>query len=516
MDISYKSDNKRLAKNTLFLYFRTGIIMLISLYLSRVILEILGVEDYGIYNVVGSIVVLFSFLNNAMTQASQRFISFEIGKNDNGIARKIFNTALSSQLIFILIVFFLTESVGLWFLNEKLNIPQERVDAAFWVFQLSFLTFCINMIMVPYTALVVAYEKMSFFAYVSLFDAGLKLLLIHILRISPYDKLISYSFLVLFISIIVAIVNVLYCIKNFSICKIEFSWDKYLFKKMFSFSSWSLCGGISNIATQKGIIFLLNIFWGVTINAAMGICSQVSAAMNSFIGGFQTSFRPQLIKSYAQNDIKRFYSLISNTSKISFMLAFIPAIFLIINMPIVLELWLGDIPEYTISFCQLILACSIIDSLTGPYFVSIMATGEIKNYQIMISLSYLLDLLTSFFLIKLMISPHYIFYSRLATRGILNMFIGLYYMKKLFMFNLRKYFFSVLVPIFIILIITIPSSLYIYKTYSGICLLKYSLFLIPFILFCYYSILLNSSERNILKLGIKRFIFKNYENSKGK
>ncbi|HHX70459.1 MAG TPA: lipopolysaccharide biosynthesis protein, partial [Gallicola sp.] len=304
--MSYAEDNKRLAKNTFFLYFRTAVVMLISLYISRVVLDVLGVVDYGIYNVVGSIVVLFSFLNSAMTQASQRFITFELGKKEKAQLQKVFSMCLNTQAIIVIAIILLAETLGLWFLNNRLNIPPDRLIAANWVYQFSILTFCINVLRVPYEGTVIAFERMSFFAYASIFDAILKLLGVYLLKVILFDKLIAYSAIVFFITTTMFFVYKKYCNYSFNSSRYRFLWDKTLFRKLLTYSSWSMFGSFSNVATQNGFIFLINIFYGVATNAAMGIANQVSHAMSSIVSGFQTSARPQIVKAYSQGESIRF------------------------------------------------------------------------------------------------------------------------------------------------------------------------------------------------------------------
>lgn len=473
--MSYAEDNKRLAKNTLFLYFRTAIVMLISLYVSRVVLDVLGVEDYGIYNVVGSIVVLFSFLNAAMTQASQRFITFELGKKDKAQLQKVFITSLNTQIIIVIAVVFLAETLGLWFLNYKLNIPPERLVAANWVYQFSIITFSVNVLRVPYEATVIAYEKMSFFAYASIIDAVLKLGTVYLIKVILFDKLISYSGLLFLIALTMFFVYKIYCNSKFGISKYRLIWDAFLLRKLLKYSGWSLFGSFSNVATQSGFIFLINIFYGVASNAAMGIASQVSQAMSSIISGFQTSSRPQIVKSYANREEKRFFELITRTSKFSFSLIFIPAIIIIVNMPLILDLWLKEVPVYAVSFAQLLVISVIFDATSGPYNIAIMSTERIRNYQLSIGFVFLLDLIISFLLMWYGISPNYILISRIMTRGVINLIVGLYFLNSLFKFNVIEYLKTVLLPIFIVVLLLMPMIFFLKNNTSDWQLFAYSL-----------------------------------------
>lgn len=301
------SNNKRIAKNTMMLYIRMLLSMIVSLYTSRVVLNILGVEDYGIYNVVGGVVVLFSFLNNAMASATQRFLNFELGRGDVLEVKRIFSISMTSYICIALLVLFLSETVGLWFFNTQLNIPSSRIDAASWVYQMSIFTFCFSILRIPYNASVIAYERMSFFAYISIIEVLMKLLIVYLLVLGSIDKLILYAILIFVVTVLVNAIYQFYCKHMFEICTYSFFWDKILFKKIIGFSGWSLFGSLANMSAQQGVNFLLNIFYGVTVNAAVGIANQVSSAIYAFISNFQTAFNPQLIKSYASGEKEYFF-----------------------------------------------------------------------------------------------------------------------------------------------------------------------------------------------------------------
>ena len=312
------SNNKHIAKNTLMLYFRMILTMLVSLYTSRIVLNTLGVEDYGIYNIVGGVVILFSFFNNAMSNATQRFLSFELGQNNSVQLKRTFSMIINVHIGIAFLIFLLAETVGLWFLNTHINIPTERMKAANWVYQFSIFTFLINIIRVPYHATIVAYEKMSFYAYLSIIEVLLKLGVVFLIQISPLDKLIFYGFLIFVVSVLILLVYKIYCNKNFDAANYNFFWDTKLFKTLISFSGWSLFGSAANVSSKQGTDILLNIFYGVMVNAAMGIANQVNNAVNGFVQNFQTAFKPQIVKSYAANETDYLIRLIFQTSKFSF------------------------------------------------------------------------------------------------------------------------------------------------------------------------------------------------------
>lgn len=504
---SYKSDNQRIVKNTIFLYIRTVLVLLIALFTARVLLKTLGVSDFGIYNVVGSVVILFSFLNTAMTQATQRFITFEIGKSFKSRLCDVFSMSINTQFIIMLLILILTETVGLWFLNYKLNIPGDRLFAANIAYQLSIASFCVNIIRVPFEAAVIAQERMSFFAYVSLFDSILKLLIVYFLQYISSDNLIFYTLLLLCVSIIIALMEVIYVYRYFDGFNYIKIWDKDLFKQLFTFTGWSLCGSATDVFTQKGFMFILNIYYGVIANASMGIGNQVSGALRTFINSFQTSFRPQIVKSFASNEHERFHNLILRISKFSYVLVLLPAIVLVLNMQFLLTIWLGEVPEYAADFCILLTICAVFDAVSGSFYCAILSSESIKKYQLSISVVFTLDLVMSFGMIKMGVSPHYILYSRLLTRGLLNFFVGIYFSNKMFSFPVLKYIKSVIVPITIGTIIIVIGALPIHNsTDKWIRLLASTCYVASFGSFVVYKLVFDEHERLFVKNILKKYI----------
>lgn len=501
----YTSENKRIAKNTLALYARTIIVMLVSLYVSRVLLDKLGVDDYGIYNVVGSIVILFSFLNTALTASSQRFLTVALGESDKMKMCKVFNTSVSIQIILVAVSILLLECGGTWFLNNRLNIPEGREVAANYAFQFSILTFAMNFLRVPYSASVVAYERLDFFAYSSIVDVLLKLGIAFTIGVTGYDRLVTYSFLLAFESFVMFLVYMIFCKRTFDTCKYDGILDRNIFGKMFMFSGWTLLGGFSNVATQNGFLFMLNMFCGVVANAAMGIANQVLTALISFVGSFQTSFQPQIVKSYAQGENSRLHDLINSTSKFSFALMFLPASLLIVNIDWALDIWLGTVPENSGKFCQILIICSMIDAVTGPFYCAIMATGRIARYQILISISFLLDLIISLVLFKMGVEPFFILMMRIVTRGFLNALIGIYILSVLINHDVREYFKKTVVPILLLLVIMSPVLYALYENFDGIMRLLVSIPVVSilFLVTCYYK-LFTPSEREYIKSFIKK------------
>lgn len=380
------SDNRRIAKNTLALYVRMGVSMIVSLFTSRVVLQTLGVEDFGIYNVVGGVVVLFSFLNAAMSSATQRFLNFELGRRDFAQVGRVFSMSMSVHFAIAGAVLLLAETLGLWFLNAQLNIPAERMAAANWVYQFSVASTLLGIMLVPYNATIIAYERMTFYAWASIATTFLRLGIVYLLVIGNADKLVLYAALTFAVGVLMQIVHVVYCRRAFPRTAVYRPFrDKKLFRELVSFSGWSLFGGVANMANSQGINMVMNIFCGVGVNAAMGIANQVNAAVYQFVGNFQTAFNPQIVKLYSSGEREAFIRLIFRASKFSYFLMLLLALPLMLNADFVLSVWLGDVPEYAADFARWTLVFLLVESLSGPLWMSVQATGKIRNYQMIVS-----------------------------------------------------------------------------------------------------------------------------------
>lgn len=380
------SENKRIAKNTLFLYFRTILIMLVTLYTSRVVLNTLGIEDFGVYNAVGGVVSMFAVITGALTNAISRYITYEIGKGDINKLKQVFSTSVNIQIAISVIIFILCELAGLWFLNSKMNIPSDRILAANWVLHCSLLTFVVNLISVPYNACIIAHERMNAYAYISIIDAILKLSVAYLLIISPVDKLIAYSALLLVAALGVRLLYGFYCSRNFQECKYKFKYDKQLFKEMLGFAGWNFFSNATSILNSQGVNLLINIFFGVIANSARGIASQVDAAVNQFVVTFSTAVNPQITKSYAKGDNQRVYYLICKGAKFSFFLLLLLALPLIFEADTILQLWLVNVPKDASLFMRLALIGAMVTVLGNSGYTACIATGSIKKYSIVITL----------------------------------------------------------------------------------------------------------------------------------
>ena len=460
------SSNKRIAKNTLLLYIRMFLMMGITLYTSRVVLQMLGVDDFGIYNVVGGIVVLFSFVNTAMVASTQRFLNFELGRNNVDEARKVFAASLNIYLIIVLLFILLSETIGLWFLNRYINLPPSRDYAANWVYQASIVATALNFIRMPYNAAIIAYERMSFYAYTSIIEAILKLGIVFLLY-AFVDKLQAYAWLIALVALLILLMHVFFCRHVFVICRHHtFTYDKRRYAGLISFSGWSLLGSMANMGASQGLNILLNIFFGVFVNAAMGIANQVNHAINLFVSNFQTAFNPQLIKSYASGEKERFITLILNTSKYSYFLLFLIALPCLICCNEILQLWLGEVPPHSVSFCRLLIIFSLLDAIQGPLWVSAQATGQIRNYQLMMSLIILSNLPISFCVLKLFPVAELV----LAVKVLVNivaLIARVLYLRKIYSFPVISYFKKVIVPCLFVSITSILLPYYVYVSIDG-------------------------------------------------
>ena len=402
------SNGKRVAKNTLLLYIRMLCSMGVGLFTSRIVLNTLGVEDFGLYNVVGGIVVLLAFLNGAMSSATQRYLNVALGKNDQNELNKIIRNALCLHLAVALIIIFVAETFGLYFVNTFMNIPEPRMEIANWVYQFSIFSFVASVISVPFTASIIAHEKMSAFAWMAIFDVSAKLAIVISLTFIEYDKLFIYALLLFIQSIITQYIYFMYCRRNFEECRIkEFSIDKSLLKKMTSFSSWSIIGNLGYLIHTQGIAIVINLFFGVSVNAAQGIANQVNSIVKQFVTNFLIAFNPQVVKTYAACEFEEMHKLILRGCKVACLMVAFFAIPLILEAPTILNLWLGFVPDYAVIFVRLVLLLTLFDAFSNLLATAKGATGNIKVYQIVLTLIGLLHLPLVWICFKLGWEPYW-------------------------------------------------------------------------------------------------------------
>lgn len=494
-------DNKKIVKNTTLLYVRMFVLMAVNLYTSRIVLQCLGVKDFGIYGIIGSVVVLFSFLNSAMSTCTSRFLSFYIGQRNEKSIKNVFCASLNLYFILILIVILFSETIGLYLVNYVLNIPIARLPAANWAYQFTILTFCSNVLRIPYNACIISYEKMDFYAYLSIGDVVIKLGGVFLLLLYNGDRLILYALIMFIVTSLITFLFYIYCHKNIPTSHYKFyKIDKNQYKELLSFSGWSLFAGIANVASNTGLNMLLNIFWGVVVNAAVGVANQISNAMYAFVSNFQTAFTPQITKLYANNELDSCYRLVFHSSKFSYFLFGTLILPLILEMPSLLFIWLGQVPEYAPSFANLILIYLLIDALFSPLWLFIDATGKIKVHQIVTGLLILSNFPISYVLLKSGLPPISVWVGRIIINIIANTF-RLIYMYRTYKFPSYLYLRSVLLPISIVTFaISIPT--YYVSQLFGNSLLEIILFILLSFLYSLliiYFIGLTRNERNFIK-----------------
>ena len=377
--------SRRIAKNTLMLYVRMIFLLLVNVYASRVVLNALGVEDYGIYNVVGGVVSMFTILSGSMSTAISRFITFELGSESPlDRMKKVFSTSITVQLVLGAVIVVVAECFGLWFINSRMNIAPDRMYAANWVYQLSLLAFVINLISIPYNATIIAYEKMSAFAYIGIFEGVAKLLIAFLIISAPFDSLIYYAVLMCVVAVLVRSAYSIYCRRHFPEVRFSIDFDKSLFKEMFSFAGWNFIGNGVYILNTQGINVLSNIFFGVTVNAARGVVSQVESAITQFVTNFTTAINPQITKSYAGGDREYMYALVCKGAKYSYFMMLFFSVTIILESETILRIWLKTVPEYAPVFLRWATACSLCTVLSNTLVTAMFATGDIRKYQIIV------------------------------------------------------------------------------------------------------------------------------------
>lgn len=448
------TNNKRIAQNTLLLYVRMLFMLVINLYTSRVVLNTLGVVDYGINNVVGGVIAMLGFLTGSLGAASSRYITYDLGKGDMAIMKKTFGNILSIHFILATIVLIVGETLGLWFVSTQLQIPPERETAAIWVYQFSIFSSVLAVISVPYNATIIAHEKMSAFAYISIADAILKLLIVYLLVLIPYDKLIIYAILYFCIQAFDRIVYGMYCSQHFEETHTHLRYDRSLFREIFLFAVWTMNGGLAVVGYTQGLNILLNIFFGPTINAARGIAVQVQSVCQQFCNNFQMALNPQLTKSYAQGNLDNMHRLVVKSSKFSFYILFFIVLPLMFEAEFVLKLWLGTVPEYTVTFLRLILVVGLLYTLSNPIIVSVHATGRLKKFQMIEGTMLLTIVPIAYILLKFFeIRPEYVFVVHIVVE-LCTQYARLRIVLPMIDMKLGNYFMSVIKPILLVVMLS--------------------------------------------------------------
>ena len=500
-------NNKRIAKNTLLLYFRMLFLMFIGLFTSRINLQSLGVDNFGIYNVVGGVVAMFSVLTGSLSVAISRDITFEIGRGDKEKLSKVFSSAVTIQIFMSVIVVLIAEVAGVWFLNNKMVIPTDRLDAANWVLQFSIVSFVLTLISVPYNACIIAHEKMSAFAYITIYEAIMKLLIAYSVFVTPIDKLITYAALLLFLSFSMRIIYGFYCSRKFEECHYRFVFDKDLLKHMGGFAGWTMFGNLAYVGYSQGLNILLNLFFGPSVNAARGVAMQVNEKLSAFCTNFQMALNPQITKSYAANDLKRMHSLIYASSKYSFFMLLLLSLPILIEAPSILHYWLGLVPDHTVWFVRLIFMILMVDATANPLTVGAQANGNIKVYQIVVGSILLLIVPISYVALKMGCIPEGVFIVHLCV-VILAQCVRIYMVRNMIQLAVGEYIQKVIVKIGLVVAtaIILPLLLHSYLQPSFVSMVLVCLVSMISVMIFVYALGLNSSERT--KFNGKVVVFK--------
>ena len=454
-------NNSRIAKNTLFLYARMLLGMCVSLFTSRVILDALGAVDYGIYNVVGSIVSMSAFLNGAITTSTQRYITFYLGKNEPENLRRVFCSSVEIHTILAIIVALLAETIGLWFFYNKLVIPPERMGIAFWVFQLSIITMTINIFNGPYNSAIVAHERMDIYAYFSLGAIFFQLFMAYTLYKSPIDRLLFYAILIAFVNILTQVLIRAYCRRHFSETRFSMTWDGKLMKEMGSFSIWNIWGSLAGLLFGQGLNILLNMFFGPVVNAARGVAVQVNQAIEQFARNFQIAVDPQITKSYANNELPEMHNLIFRASKFTFFMLFMLSLPVLVETDAILNLWLVEPPQYTTIFIRLTLTIVIIDSVARPLMTSAAATGRVKVYQSVVGGVLLTIAPIAYIVLRLGGNPTSVFVVHLIV-CIIAFIIRVLIVKPLIQLSIKEYFEKTIARILLVTVASIIPTIILY------------------------------------------------------
>lgn len=505
-------NNKRIAKNTLLLYVRMLFLMGISLYTSRVVLDKIGVTDYGIYNVVGGIVSMLGFLNASMSNAVQRFLSFEIGKNNPKGVNRIFNVSLLAHMSIAFFVFVVMEIAGVWYLNSYLNVPADRMEAANWVLQCSILTTLFSIVQVPYNAIIISKEQMSIYAYISILEVLLKLFIVYLLAIGNFDKLKLYSVLVMVVTIGIMMIYRFYCKRKYVEAKFRFVKDWGLLRKLAWFASWNLLGELAWVFTGQGVNIILNSFFGPVVNAARGLADQVSGAVNRFVFNFQTAVNPQLIKTYAAGQIIEMKKLLYRSTRFSYCLLLAIALPIIIEMDFILHLWLKEVPEYTVGFCQLVLVCSLVSTLSNLLSQVARAYGRIRNYQMIVSMFLFLNFPLSYCVLRLGASPLATMLVNIGVQSVL-LFVRLRITGKMIDMTFVDFAKNVLVRVSLVTITSLTMSIFLCSILGEslvdvvmVCTMTFF-----FVCVCTYGIGMNKNERAYVLSAILKIIDRKYK-----
>lgn len=493
-------DKGRILKNTFFLYIRLVVVLLVGIYTTKIILSALGFDDFGIYNVVGGLVTTFTILTSSLSNACSRFITYEMGKQSGNRLNLMFSTSLMIMAILSLILVVFVETIGLWYLNTYMNITPDRLYAANWCLQFSLFTLIAQLFAVPYNASIIAHEKMGIFAYISIVDVLLKLIIVYLLQVSTFDKLIFYSFLLFLVSLLMLGIYMLYCTRNFYETHFRLIYDRAVIKDMFGYASWNFLGDSSVLARTQGIDLVMNYFYGSVINASRGISVKISTMATGFVSNFLLAIRPQILQNLAQKKYDELYDLIFYGTRFSYYLVLIISIPIILEAPLVLKLWLNEYPPYTVEFVRLTFVGTLLESLTGTVVIAIVGCRDIKKYMIAIFFVSICTALPFCLLFSsLGLSPVFAFISSLFP-VLFGIGIKVIYAKKMFNFPigyfLRKVVMRLLVVTFLSLLL--PLLLYVTLFHNSYRLVAVLFLGMPYVAFIIYLLGLTGNEKKQL------------------
>ena len=493
------SDNRRLAKNTLYLYIRMLLVMAVSLYTSRIVLSALGITDYGIYNVVGSVVIIFDFLKRALGNATHRYVAFYLGKNDIERLRVVFSTCVILHFVIAALLVLFAETIGLWLLYNKLVIPEDRMVAAFWVFQFSVIATALSIICVPYDAEIIAHEKMQVYAYISIIDVVLKLSVAFLLTAIEFDKLILYGLFILIIGIIIRIIYGIYCGKHFQEAHFVWTKDWKLMKEMASFSGWNLFGHAASAIYAQGFNILLNMFFGPAVNAARGVALQVENAINGFISNFQMAVNPQITKSYAKGELLRFHNLIFTSSRFSFYLYLLIGLPALLETEAILDFWLVDVPEHASNFLRIIFIGVTTSAFFMPLNTACLATGKNRTFLLVRGITALFIIPLAYLVLCFDMQPENMFIVQTVVL-IISLFIQLYIAKPLIDLSIKEYCVKVLYKAFIVTFaaLPVPVMVKLIMPFSFVSFLTVCIISVVFVCLSVYFLGITKSERNMI------------------
>lgn len=504
-----KDNSTRVAKNTGIMFGRMILLVGLGLFTSREVLCILGVSDFGVYNLVGTIVVMFSFLQNALNNATSRYITYDLGRGDTSQLNKTFSMSVNSEVLLAIVIVILTESVGPWFIEYKLNIPEGRRFAAHCVFQISLLNCLIGLIRTPFNSTIIAHERFDYFAYSSIIEAAAKLIIVYMLTISSIDKLITYALLQTAVSIAIFLWMLIYCRHHFQETHYKYYWDMSMLKALSKYSGLSLLVNMVDMAVIQSFGIFFNLFSGVVANAAMGIANQVNSQLNNFLGNFSQSYRPQIIKSYASGDKQYFMNLLFSAGKMAYFLYFALAFPIMLNIDYLLHLWLEQVPQNTGLFVCLIIGYTLLDSFSEPLWCSVHATGNLKVHQLLMGGIKLMNIPISYCLLK-MGMPVYIVLVVYVAMNLLCTTTRIWWMTHLINLNASAYCREVIWNIVKVTAISVPVPLITNILCPNRLFNLFVTTLVFFIIYVFtvYKLALNQKELRLIKEGMNRIFRK--------